>query len=330
MTKAGFSSGFAAHRATLLLNSTLLIALMALLVGFAAIQPAVLSPDNLLNIAQQASYLAIFSMAQMVVILTRGLDLAISSTVSMISVSAALAMASAVTAGWDAISVLLIGLAVGIALGAVVGAINGVVVAYFGVSPFVVTLGSYNITFGIATMLTNGHPIQGVPELFSRLLYAGSLFGVPAAVAIATLSAIGLHLLLTKTVYGRAIYIIGSNRRSAIVAGLPVKRLLVATYILCSVLAALGALMMTARTGSGEPNLGGALTLQAIAAAVVGGTSLAGGRGGVGTAIVGALFITVLSNGLNLARIDGYVQMVALGTIIIVGVVLDRLRVQLR
>jgi ribose transport system permease protein len=109
-----------------------------------------------------------------------------------------------------------------------------------------------------------------------------------------------------------------------------VKRLLVATYILCSVLAALGALMMTARTGSGEPNLGGALTLQAIAAAVVGGTSLAGGRGGVGTAIVGALFITILSNGLNLARIDGNVQMVALGTIIVVGVVLDRLRVQLR
>jgi ribose transport system permease protein len=88
--------------------------------------------------------------------------------------------------------------------------------------------------------------------------------------------------------------------------------------------------MMTARTGSGEPNLGGALSLQAIAAAVVGGTSLAGGRGGVGTAVIGAIFITFLSNGLNLARIDGYMQMVALGAIIIVGVVLDRLRVQAR
>ena len=112
--------------------------------------------------------------------------------------------------------------------------------------------------------------------------------------------------------------------------GIPVKRMLVATYLLCSGLSALGALMLTARTGSGEPNLGGSLSLQAIAAAVVGGTSLAGGKGGVGTAVLGALFVTILSNGMDLVRINGYVQMVVLGAIVIAGVVLDRARLERR
>lgn len=310
----------------LLWQAALPIALIVLLLGFAAVDSAVLTPGNLLNIVQQASYLALFAMAQTVVILTRGFDLALGPTVSMVSVGAALAMAGAVSGGYDPLAVLLIGLAAGFALGAACGLFNGLVIAYLRVSPFVATLGSYNIAIGIATTLSAGRPVQGVPDLFSHLLYGGSLFGVPAAVLITTLIGIVLHLMLTRTVYGREIYIVGTNPRAATVAGLPVKRLLVATYVLCSTLAALGALMMTARTGSGEPNLGGSLSLQAIAAAVVGGTSLAGGRGGVGTAVVGALFITILSNGMNLTRIDGYVQMVVLGAIIIAGVVLDRLR----
>jgi ribose transport system permease protein len=104
--------------------------------------------------------------------------------------------------------------------------------------------------------------------------------------------------------------------------------MLVYAYMLSSSLTAVGAMMLTARTGSGEPNLGGSLSLQAIAAAVVGGTSLAGGAGGVGTAVLGALFVTILSNGMNLARIDGYVQMIVLGALVILGVMLDRLRLR--
>lgn len=312
----------------LLWQAALPIALIALLLAFAAVDGRVLSPANLLNIVQQTSYLALFAMAQTVVILTRGFDLALGPTVSMVSVGAALAMASAVASGNDPVTVLLLGLAAGFALGAACGLFNGVVVAYLGVSPFVATLGSYNIAIGIATTLSGGRPVQGVPDLFSSLLYGGSVFGVPAAIIIVVLIGLALHFTLTRTVYGRSLYIIGTNPRAASVAGLPVKRILVCTYVLCSSLAALGALMMTARTGSGEPNLGGALSLQAIAAAVVGGTSLAGGRGGVGTAVVGALFITILSNGMNLTRIDGYVQMVVLGIIVIAGVVLDRIRLE--
>jgi ribose transport system permease protein len=300
------------------------IALLVLLFGFAVVDRGVLSPANLLNIAQQTSYLALFA------ILTRGFDLALGPTVSMVSVGTALAMAGATAAGHDTTAVLLAGLGAGFGLGIACGLFNGVVIAILGVSPFVATLGSYNIAIGVATTLSAGRPVQGVPELFSQIFYGGSIFGVPAAIAITVAIGVVLQLTLARTVFGRSLYIIGTNPRAAAVAGLPVKRILIATYVLCSALAALGAIMMTARTGSGEPNLGGSLSLQAIAGAVVGGTSLAGGRGGVDTAVLGALFVTILSNGMNLTRIDGYVQMVVLGAIVIIGVLLDRLRLERR
>jgi ribose transport system permease protein len=306
------------------------IALVVLFLAFAIADSRVLSAANLLNIAQQTSYIALFAMAQAVVIITRGFDLSLGPAVSMVSVGAAVAMTAAVGGGSDPVSVLLIGLVAGIGLGAATGLFNGVVIALLGVSPFVATLGSYNIAIGIATTLSAGKPVQGMPDLFSTLLYRGDVFGVPAAIVIAVVAGLVLHFALTRTVFGRSLYIVGTNPRAAAVAGIPVKRVLVSAYVLCSSLAALGALMLTARTGSGEPNLGGSLSLQAIAAAVVGGTSLAGGRGGVGTAVLGALFITILSNGMNLTRIDGYVQMVVLGAIVIIGVVLDRARLKTR
>lgn len=314
----------------LLWRAMLPIALLVILFGFALVDGGVLSPANLLNIAQQTSYLALFAMAQTMVILTRGFDLSLGPTVSMVSVGTALAMAGAAAAGYSTTAVLLAGLSSALGLGIACGLFNGAVVALLGVSPFVATLGSYNIAIGIATTLSAGRPVQGVPPAFSQIFYDGSVLGVPAAIAITVAVGIVLHLMLTRTVFGRSLYIIGTNPRAAAVAGLPVKRLLVATYVLCSALAALGAIMLTARTGSGEPNLGGSLSLQAIAGTVVGGTSLAGGRGGVGTAVLGALFVTILSNGMNLTRIDGYVQMVVLGAIVIIGVLLDRLRLERR
>jgi ribose transport system permease protein len=309
-------------------RAVLPIALLVLLFGFAVVDRGVLSAANLLNIAQQTSYLALFAMAQTVVILTRGFDLALGPTVSMVSVGTALAMAGATASGHDATAALLAGLGAGLGLGIACGLFNGIVIAILGVSPFVATLGSYNIAIGVATTLSAGRPVQGVPNLFSQIFYGGSVFGVPATIAITVVVGVVLQLTLARTVFGRSIYIIGTNPRAAAVAGLPVKRILVATYVLSSALSALGAIMMTARTGSGEPNLGGSLSLQAIAGAVVGGTSLAGGRGGVSTAVLGALFVTILSNGMNLTRIDGYVQMVVLGAIVIIGVLLDRLRLE--
>ncbi len=312
-----------------LMKAVLPAALLVLLLGFSLVDARVLSPENLVNIAQQTSYLAIFAMAQMVVLVTRGFDLALGPAVSMVSVAVALVMAALTASGGHAPAVILLaGLATGFAFALGVGLFNGLIVAMVGVSPFVTTLGSYNIALGIATTLSDGRPVQGVPEIYSTLLYSGTVLGVPAALVIAFVIAIALHLALRYTVFGRALYIIGTNERSAVVAGMPTRRILVYAYVLSALLTAVGAMMLTARTGSGEPNLGGSLSLQAIAAAVVGGVSLAGGAGGVGTAILGALFVTILSNGMNLARIDGYVQMIVLGAIVILGVVLDRLRLR--
>nr|WP_281065487.1 ABC transporter permease [Jiella sonneratiae] len=285
---------------------------------------------NLLNIAQQASYLALFAMAQMVVILTRGFDLSLGPTVSMVSVAAALTMAGVGGTGGSLVPAVILGIIAGLALACACGVFNGVVVALLGVSPLVATLGSMNVAIGIATTISGGRPVQGVPAPFSEIFYSGSVFGISSAIVIACAVGLVLHLVLNRTVFGRSLYIIGTNPGAAAVAGVPVRRLLVAAYILCSALAGLGALMMTARTGSGEPNLGGTLSLQSIAAAVVGGTSLAGGRGGVVTAVLGALFITILSNGMNLTGVDGYVQMIVLGAIVILGVVIDRLSLEAR
>jgi ribose transport system permease protein len=207
----------------------------------------------------------------------------------MVSVGAALAMAALVGQHNSAVTVLTLGLLAGLALGCAVGAFNGLLIALLGVNPFVTTLGSYNVAIGVATTLSGGRPVQSVPDLFAELLYSGSIFGLPIAIAIAVMIGVVLHVLLTYTVFGRSLYLIGTNMRAAAVAGLPTKRILVCAYLMSSALSAIGALMLTARTGSGEPNLGGSLSLQAIAAAVVGGASLSGGSGGVVTAVLGAL-----------------------------------------
>ncbi|CAM5372258.1 Monosaccharide ABC transporter membrane protein (CUT2 family) OS=Eoetvoesiella caeni OX=645616 GN=DFR37_10280 PE=4 SV=1 [Eoetvoesiella caeni] len=137
---------------------------------------------------------------------------------------------------------------------------------------------------------------------------------------------LGLHAMLVGTVFGRSLYLIGSNSRAAAVAGVPVTRYVFLTYVLASLVVAVGAMMLTGRTGSGEPNLGGSLLLPSIAAAVVGGISLRGGTGGVGNAVVGALFISILSNGMNLIEINGYLQNIILGIVILAALYLDRFR----
>jgi ribose transport system permease protein len=303
-------------------NRVVLLGLLLLMeLVFAALDQRIVSRSNVLNVLQQASYLLIFTIAQTIVILTRGFDLSLGTTVSAVSVASALVLTGF---GDDpSTSVLLLGLAAGLGCGLAVGLFNGALVALVGVNPFMATLGSLNICRGIATTISGGTPVFNVPDGLSTLLYDGTLLGIRLPLWIAGGVALLAWLLLNRTVPGRALYLIGSNPRAARVAGLPTRAYLAGAYILCSLLAALGALMLTARTGSGEPNLGGSLMLQSIAAAVIGGTSLRGGTGGVVPAIIGALFITMLSNGMDLLRISGYVQEIALGLVVILATALD-------
>lgn len=310
-----------------LIQAILPFALILMVLGFTVVEPRVLSPENLVNITIQASYLVIFATAQMVVILTRGFDLSLGTTVSAVSVTSALVMTGAAAGDGETVGqAVFLGVLMGLATGLGVGLFNGFAVAWLRVNPFVATLGSLNIALGIATMASDGRPVFNVPNEFSRLVYSGDVAGIPVPIVLAALVLAITYLLLSRTVFGRALYIIGGNPRAAAVAGIPSRRYLLLAYVMCSIVAAIGALMLTGRTGSGEPNLGGNLTLESIAAAVIGGVSLRGGLGGVQSCIMGALFITALSNGMNLTRVDGYIQMIVLGCVIILAIFLDRLR----
>ena len=308
-------------------SQPVLLALIVLMeVAFALIEPRIISRGNMLNVMQQASYLVIFTVAQTLVILTRGFDLSLGTTVSAVGVASALVL---VGHGEDpAWWVLAAGIAVGLAFGLAVGLFNGLLVAAVGVNPFIATLASLNICLGLATTISGGKPVFGVPDSFSDLLADDHILGVRVTVAIAIAVMLLAWFGLTRTVFGRAVYIIGGNPRAASVAGLPARLVLGGTYVACSLLAALGALMLIARTGSGEPNLGGSLMLQSIAAAVIGGASLRGGSGGVSSALLGALFVTMLSNGMDMLRISGYIQLITLGVVVIFATALDFLRGQ--
>ena len=293
-----------------------------------SVEPRVLSPRNIVNILNQSSYLLLFASGQMIVILTRGFDLSLGTTVSAVSVASALAMTSLASAGVSDPAVVALGLAVGLGFGALVGIFNGVCVSRLGISPFIVTLGSLNICMGLATTMSGGRPVFNVPDAFSGLLYNGVLIpGISIPLTLAILVCLLLYVLLDRTIFGRSLYLIGNNPRAAYLAGLPSRRYLALAYVVCSLLAAFGSLMLTARTGSGEPNLGGSLMLESIAAAVIGGVSLQGGVGGVIPVILGTLFVTMLSNAMDLLEVGGYVQQILLGCVIIGAIFLDRIRV---
>jgi ribose transport system permease protein len=317
------------HRGTARWGYALLlpILIVAMELGVALVEPRVLSARNIINILVQSSYLLLFASAQMVVILTGGFDLSLGMAVSVISVATALTTTGLAAAGAPVWLVFLAGLAVGLGIGALIGAFNGLFVSWVGINPFVVTLGSLNICYGLATTISGGRPVFNVPDAFTRPLYDGTFIpGIPIPVALAIVVALLLYLLLDRTVFGRALYLIGNNPRAANLAGIPGRRYLFLAYVTCSVLAAFGSLMLTARTGSGEPNLGGSLMLESIAAAVIGGVSLQGGVGGIVPTLLGSIFVTMLSNAMDLLEVGGYVQQILLGCVIIAAIFLDRVR----
>jgi ribose transport system permease protein len=293
----------------------------AVLLGFGAVAPDVLTAGNLWNIATQTSYLAIFTLGQTIVLLTAGLDLSIGMTVSYTSVVAALALVSVAAPVVAVVAYLAAGLGVGL----VIGAVNGFFVSIVGVNPFIVTLGTYNILLALSSTVTGGFPVSGFPPLAGKILVDASVLGVPIPIVISGVLLAIIGFVLRRTVFGRSLYLIGANPNMATAAGIRVRLHTLGAYLLCSGLGTFGGLLLSARAGSGEPNIGGSLALQTVAAAVIGGARLRGGKGGVLSALLGAFFITVLSNGMNLARIDGYIQQLCLGAIIIFSLLVEQL-----
>lgn len=297
------------------------IVAMILLFGFA--RPQILSFGNLQNVAIQATYLTILACAQTIVIMTRGFDLSLGVTVSLVSVTSAMAMTAFGDIG--PVAAILSGVTVGLGCALAVSAFNGLLIANFGLNPFIVTLATMYIVLTLSTTVSGGFPVSPLPVELGYLS-TGRILSIPVPVVVAAVALILLQVLLTKSVFGRSVILIGTNARAAEVAGVRVKFHLFAAYLFCGFLIGIGSLLLTARTGSGEPNLGGDLTLLTIAAAVLGGVRLRGGEGNAAAPLLGAVLVTVLSNGMNLMAIDGYLQQVLLGIVIIVALAVDRLR----
>ncbi len=301
------------------------IAIIAVVGVFAALQPAMISGDNVVNIMKQTSLFFFVAAAQLVVIITRGFDLSVGANVSLVSVASSMVM----TALLPTLGVgggIVAGVLIGLLLGVTIGAINGALVAYLRINPFIVTLATMSIFTGVATTISGGFPIFNLPESFSFALNQMTILLLPIPLLIAAVVAWALHFSLTRTVHGRVLYVLGDSNEVAHVGGRRVKEHLFFAYVTSGALAAVAGLLMTAQTGSGEPNLGTSLVLSSIAAAVIGGASLRGGTGGISAPIYGALLITCLSIGMNLQQINGSLQPVVIGAILIFGAALDAYR----
>jgi ribose transport system permease protein len=298
----------------LLQSAGLPIALVAL-VGFFSIKSDLfLTAQNLRNVGLQAAALAAVSFGQMIVILTSGLDLSVGATVALVSVVSAIAINHFGVAA---------GILCGILAGAAIGIINGVLITWFRVFPFIATLAMMSVLSGLALSISGGTPITGLPPEFTTLAY-WRISGVPMPLIVSLTVLLLVFLFLRYLRLGRYMYAVGGNRQAAILSGLNVSAVIVTAYAMCSVCAAVGAIILSARVGSGQPSLGGSLPLESVAAVVLGGVSLFGGRGSVFQVAVGVAFVSILSNGLNLLNVSSYTQMMIVGGTLIVAVTFDQ------
>ena len=297
---------------------------------FAMLSENFLTVRNLMNVARQSTYLAIVSMGQMLALLTGGFDLSVGTIVALSSVVGAMAMAAMNAAFPESVAlVIMVGLAAGLFAGMAVGVINGVGVSVFKVNPFMMTLGMASVGFGIALYLTGGVPVYGLPESFSNIFGFGKLLGIPTPVLVTAGLVAVVYFLLNWTKTGRYLFAVGGNIKASALSGINTKLVLFLAYIVCSILATVSGLLLTARLETGEANIGVSMPLESIAACVIGGVSLKGGVGRVENVVLGALFIGLIQNGMNLARIESYLQTVVIGILLIVAVSSDQFRQRL-
>lgn len=300
-----------------------LLALIMIVMTIA--EPRFYGLPNLFNILRNTSFLAIMSCGQMLVMIVGGMDLSVGATAALASVIAAKVMASAGGPGGLSPSLAIaLGIFVSLGCGATVGLVNGLCSTLLRVPSLIVTLGTLSIVSGITLMITSGIPIYGIPQDFIAGFGRAFWWGIPAPAYIAASVVGAIWLVQRKTIVGTYIYAIGGNPQAATVSGIPTTAYQVLTFVLCAILASITGLLITAQMGSGQTNLGGdRLMLLSIATAVIGGTSL---RGGIGRAeIVGlsALFLSTLTNALNLLRINSKKELVVLGFVLVAAVAID-------
>ena len=290
-------------------------ALMLLCVALGLLTPRFLSAGNFSNLFWQATAVGIMAIGQTFVVLTAGIDLSVGAIAALAATLGGLAVLHGGMAPGVA-AVLLVGTAVGL--------VNGLLVAYAGLAPFIVTLGVMSVARSMTYVSTNGHTVTGLPAAY-RVFGSAELFGFKAySIAFVGLFVVG-QIVLSKTKLGRFWYALGSNEEAALLAGVRVRFYKTLAYAVTGLLCAVAVLILTSRLGAVDPDTGVGMELDTIAAVVIGGCSLTGGKGSLLGTFIGVFLITVLHNGLNLVGVSPFWQGSAVGAVIIVSVMLDRL-----
>jgi ribose transport system permease protein len=281
-----------------------------------ALTPHFLTVSNLLNVAQQTSINAIVAAGMTYVIISGGIDLSVGSIVALSGV----ALGSLLQAGQPVVVAVLGAVTVGIGC----GLLNGLLVSLGRLPPFIATLGMMSVARGAALVLTEGRPISGFSEGF-RWVATGSIGPIPAPVIVTILVYAFAHVVMTRTTFGRYVYAIGGNEEATRLSGVAVRFHKTAIYAVSGLMSAVAAVVLTARLNSAQPIAGMMYELDAIAAAVIGGTSLMGGEGSLFGTLVGALIMGVLRNGLNLLGVSSFLQQIVIGGVIVGAVLVDTL-----
>lgn len=294
-----------------------LIGLILLFIVIAALNDRFISPSNLSNLLRQVSINALISFGMTFVILTGGIDLSVGS---ILALSSAL-LASMITSGMNPEMAVIVAAVIGLGLGVV----NGIIVAYGKVAPFIATLATMTIYRGATLVYTNGNPISGLSDdpIFMGL-GQGDIAGVPVPAILMLIAFLVLLFILNKTPLGRQTYAVGGNEKVSFIAGIKINRVKIVSYAITGLLCALAGAVLTSRLNSAQPTAGMGYELDAIAAVVLGGTSLSGGKGRITGTLIGALIIGTLNNGLNILNVSSFYQQVVKGIVILLAVLMDR------
>lgn len=309
-------------------KNVVVIVLLLLCVGFGLSNKTFLTSRNLINLTSQMSINALLAAGLTYVIILGGIDISVGSVAALAGiVSAMVGLLIPDMSIFVSIIVLLIS---GIAIGSICGAINGIMITKFRVVPMITTLAMMTIARGLSYVLTGGQPVYGLSNNFAWL-GAGRLIkndaapnGIIPVITIFTVIVVFLmHTLLSKTVFGRHVYAVGSNTQVAHLSGINVSKIIFVSHVICGIAAGLGGVCVASKLQNGQPAACEGYEMYAIAATVLGGTSLVGGSGSVGRAMFGCAIIAVINNGMNLLQISSYWQKVVIGAIILLAVILD-------
>ncbi|GAA1945404.1 MULTISPECIES: ABC transporter permease [Microbacterium] len=300
--------------ATYRVEMVMFVALLVLVVALAILQPRFLTSSNMQNVLSQVMVLGIIAIGQTLVVLTGGIDLSVGGIAALSIMAGGLVMVS---------GGVVLGVVVMLGVGLLAGLMNGLLIAYLRLAPFIVTLGMLSITSSLTYVISDGRSLFGLPEAFDWF-GKGNIAGIKFYVILFVVLYIAAHIFLTRTKPGRFIYSIGSNAEAARLSGIRVSFYQVIPYALTGLLCALAMMIESSRLGTIDPNTGTGFELSTIAAVVIGGASLMGGRGSVVGTVIGIFLIGFLQNGLNILGVNAFWQGTALGVVIILAVVLDR------